>query len=162
MYGGSSKAATKGYIPADMPKYQRGNHIHAKGYPRISAGPMRDQLVHRLVAAALIGRDLDKSEEVHHRDGNRLNCHWSNLMVMGGKDHGWVSAKQAWFMRERDRKEKLEWDAWMSEKNDEFVAEVREAKANGEPWQSGRVDGGMQAEWEAMHSVTEVTNGRRE
>lgn len=132
--------------------FHAGVSTHHKGYLRIKAGPQRDQLVHRLIAAALIGRDLDKSEECHHLDANRKNCHFSNLMVMGSKDHGWVSAKQAWYMREKDKREKQEWDDWMREKDAEFIAEVSAARASGEPWQSTRVDGTLESEWNDRQS----------
>ena len=132
-----------------MPKYKNGTSIHAKGYPRVTAGPLRGQLVHRIVAAAFIGRDLKKDEEVHHRDYNRLNFHWSNLMIMGEKDHGYVSAKQAWYMKEKDRKEKLAWDAFMSEKAEEFRTEVTQARAEGLPWDPSQIDGNLEAAWEA-------------
>ena len=115
---------------------------------------MRDVLIHRAVAAALIGRDLNKSEEVHHRDGNRLNFHWANLIVMGQKDHGWVSARQAWYMREKDKREKKEWDEFMAEKENEFRDEVAEARAAGEPWRSARKDGKLQQEWEGRAYVS--------
>lgn len=136
-----------------MSGYRNGVSIHAKGYPRLKCGPCRDQMIHRLVAAAYIGRDLDKSEEVHHRDADRRNPHFSNLMVLGSKDHGWVSAKQAWYMREKDRKERIEWDAFMAEKDKEFRDEVSSARADGQPWQSTRVDGEMQAEWDARQDA---------
>ena len=132
-----------------MPRYRNGTTIHAKRYPRVKAGPLRDQLVHRVVAAALIGRDLRKDEEVHHRDTNRLNFHFSNLIVMGNKDHGWVSAKQAWYMRERDRKEKAEWDAFMAEQATEFTNEVAIARGEGEAWQATTKDGMLQRKWES-------------
>jgi hypothetical protein len=130
-----------------MPRYKSGTTIHAKRYPRVTAGPLRDQLVHRVVAAALIGRDLRKDEEVHHKDTNRLNFHFSNLTVMGNKDHGWVSAKQAWFMRHKDSKEKLEWDQFMSDEATRFQLEVADARRRGEPWQATKKDGMLEQEW---------------
>ena len=62
-------------------------------------------------------------------------------------------------MREKDRKEKLEWESWMAERHSEFTDEVSAAKASGEPWQSGRVDGELQTEWEHRHRAVEVANG---
>jgi HNH endonuclease len=120
----------------------------------MTAGPLRNQLVHRIVAAAMIGRDLKKDEEVHHRDTNRLNPHWSNLIVMGNKDHGWVSAKQAWFMRDRDAKEKAEWDQFMADKATEFQLEVAEARGEGKPWQATKKDGMLESEWESRTTAT--------
>jgi hypothetical protein len=136
-----------------MPGFNGGTVTHRKGYLRIKAGPLRDCLVHRLVAAALIGRDLDKSEEAHHLDADRKNPHWSNLIVLGSKDHGWVSARQAWYMREKDKREKAEWYAWMNEVAAEFTTEVQNARADGVPWQMTRVDGEMQVEWEARRAA---------
>ncbi len=37
-----------------------------KRYPRCTAGPLRHKYIHRIVAAALLGRELTKDEEVHH------------------------------------------------------------------------------------------------
>lgn len=42
---------------------------------------------HRLVAEEKLGRPLLKSEIVHHIDGNKLNNHPANLMVMTQGDH---------------------------------------------------------------------------
>lgn len=86
-----------------------------KGYPRVTAGPLRNQYVHRVVAAAMLGRELRKDEEVHHRDGDRRNFWFSNLLVLGSTDHGWVSAKQAHFMRTLDAIEKDAWEKYMTE-----------------------------------------------
>lgn len=130
-----------------MPKYKNGVTAKTtKRYPRVTAGPLRNQYVHRVVAAALVGRELSKDEEVHHKDGNRLNFWFANLMVLGEKDHGWVSSKQAWYMREHDIKLKKEWDTFMDEEHERFQNEVQEAKATGEPWQNS--DGAMRERWE--------------
>jgi hypothetical protein len=105
-----------------------------KKYPRVTAGPLRHKYVHRIVAAALIGRELTKDEEVHHKDGNRLNFNWDNLMVLGSKDHGWVSSKQNWYMKEHDFLLKQQWDDYMDEEYKRFDADVALAKANGVPY----------------------------
>lgn len=117
-----------------------------KGYPRVTAGPLRHKYVHRIVAAALLGRELERSEEVHHKDGNRKNFNWDNLMVLGSQDHGWVSAKQAWYMRELDVKLKQEWDEFMSEEEKKFDEQIREAKKEGKPWSVQ--DGQIEERWE--------------
>lgn len=117
-----------------------------KGYPRVTAGPLRHQYIHRIVAAALIGRELKCDEEVHHRDGDRLNFHYSNLIVLGNKDHGWVSAKQAYFMREiKEPADKREWDDFMEQEHKKFSAEVRRAKTDGIPWRAQ--DGQVKRRW---------------
>ena len=76
-----------------MPPLKNGTHVNytnrgVKGgkrtpYLRISAGPLRGQYVHVLVAEAMLGRKLDpETEEVDHVDGNGLNPVWSNLEIV--------------------------------------------------------------------------------
>lgn len=117
-------------------------------YPRVTAGPLRDKYIHRIVAAALLGRDLTKDEEVHHKDGDRRNFDWKNLMVLGQRDHGWVSSKQAWYMREQDILKKVEWDEYMETEYKRFDVEVAIAKAEGVPYNVE--DGGMQRRYEGV------------
>lgn len=117
-----------------------------KRYWRITAGPLRNQYVHRVVAAALLGRPLERDEEVHHKDGCKLNIWFTNLLVLGGQDHGWVSAKQAWYMRELDIKAKADWDAFMATENKRFDSEVQAAKDAGVPWKN--IDGHMAERFE--------------
>lgn len=129
-------------------KWQHGTTCKTtKKYPRVTAGPLRHQYVHRVVAAAMLGRPLTKDEEVHHADGDRRNFWFTNLIVMGGKDHGWVSAKQAWFMRNRDAKQKQEWDSFMEEEAAQFQNDVALAKSFDKPW-APLPDGELQQRWE--------------
>lgn len=121
-----------------------------KRYPRVTAGPLRHRYIHRIVAAALVGRELNRDEEVHHKDGDRRNFNWNNLFIVGSSDHGWVSAKQAWFMRNKDAKEKAEWDEFMAKKQQEQAAQIAAAKVNGEPWFP--VDGKLESDWNARKS----------
>ncbi len=93
-----------------MPKFTGGVKIDSKGYLTITAGPLRGVRVHRLVAAAKVGRPLKKSEDVHHLDGDKLNCTPDNLEILGHQEHGAVSAKQHWYLKEHDIKLKNEWD----------------------------------------------------
>lgn len=44
-------------------------------------------LAHRVVVENSLGRVLDKSEIVHHLDGNKHNNDIHNLVVMSSKDH---------------------------------------------------------------------------
>lgn len=129
-----------------MPKLGNGVCMHKKGYLWIKAGPCRDQLVHRLVAAAYIGRELDKSEEIHHIDADKRNPHWMNLLVLGSKDHSWVSQRQAHYMRTKDLAEKREWDEFMAERDAEFRREVMEAKSAKVAWRM-RKDGKLESKW---------------
>lgn len=123
-----------------------------KRYPRVTAGPLRHKYVHRIVAAALLGRELERSEEVHHKDHDRRNFNWDNLMVLGAVDHGWVSAKQAWYMRELDVKLKQEWDEFMVAEEKRFDGQIQEAKKNGKPWEAE--DGKIEERWESRRAFT--------
>jgi hypothetical protein len=122
-----------------------------KKYPRITAGPLRNQYLHRVVAAAFIGRKLKKDEEVHHKDGDKLNFWFTNLMVLGSADHSWVSSRQAWYMREKDQQAKQEWDKFMAEEADRFDIEVLQSKAEGLPW-AGH-DGLMSQRFANQHMI---------
>ena len=95
-----------------MAKFKDGTSIDSKGYLKITAGPMRGVRLHRLIAAAKLGRPLTKDEDVHHDDGNKLNVSPENLIVKGHKEHGAVSAKQHWYLEQRDIHLKSEWDAF--------------------------------------------------
>jgi len=118
-----------------------------KRYPRVTAGPLRHKYIHRVVAAAMVGRELTKDEEVNHKDQNRLNFWFSNLFILGNKDHGWVSAKQSHFMRHRDEEEKKRWDEFMAEQEAKQAVEIARARNEGVPWQ-GLPDGALRQAWE--------------
>jgi len=94
-----------------------GAYIDDKGYIRISAGPQRGKRLHRLIAAAKVGRPLTKDEDVHHADGNKLNNAPRNIHVEGHREHGCVSAKQHHVLKGLDISLKGEWDAYFEEAN---------------------------------------------
>lgn len=118
-----------------------------KGYLRVTAGPCRHEYVHRIVAAAILGRELTKDEQVHHRDGCKLDQrHW-NLLIVGERDHGWVSAKQAYYMQNiKEIADKKEWDEFMDEQAALQAQQIAVAKSRGVPWQA--VDGALEQAWE--------------
>lgn len=76
-----------------------GTTITKKGYVRITAGPQRHMYIHRLLAAFKLGRPLKKDEDVHHRNGNKLDFSFDNLQVLGHREHGCVSAKQHFYLK---------------------------------------------------------------
>jgi hypothetical protein len=87
-----------------------GVYVDDSGYLRISAGPLRGKRVHVIVAEAKIGRKLERDEQVHHIDGDKLNCDSANLTVMGIREHGAVSRKQAFYFKQHDINAKKQWD----------------------------------------------------
>ena len=95
--------------------FKGGVKVDLKGYLSITAGPLRGVRVHRLVAAAKLGRPLTKDEDVHHKDGDKQNCSPDNLTILGHAQHGAVSAKQHWYLKERDIKLESEWDSWFEQ-----------------------------------------------
>lgn len=50
-------------------------------------------LLHRVVLENHLGRLLDKSEVVHHKDGNKLNNSVDNLEVLTQSEHAKIHAK---------------------------------------------------------------------
>lgn len=122
-----------------------------KQYLRITAGSCRHEYVHRLVAAAMLGRELKKDEQVHHRNSNKLDARFANLFVLGERDHSWVSAKQSWYMKHiKEPADKAEWENFMAASAADQAREIAVAKANGVPWEC--VDGKLEERWENRHA----------
>lgn len=96
-----------------MPKFSGGVSINSNGYLVIKAGPHRDKYVHIMVAEAMLGRELRPDEDVEHRDADKLNPHWSNLVVLGKSEHGAVSNRQKWFLKNREESERKAWQEWI-------------------------------------------------
>jgi DNA-binding NarL/FixJ family response regulator len=61
-------------------------HVNVHGY-QVKRIKGRDYYVHRLVMAEHLGRELDSDEHVHHVDGDKLNNHLDNLMILSNSDH---------------------------------------------------------------------------
>jgi len=70
--------------------------IGCRNHPNAHQGRVRE---HRLVMEGILGRYLDKSEIVHHIDGDRQNNDPSNLMVTDHQNHSSCTSKH----RERYR-----------------------------------------------------------
>lgn len=87
-----------------------GTYVDEKGYPRISAGKHRGVRVHTLIAEAMLGRKLEKHEDVHHKDGDKLNPEWTNIEVVDHTAHGYVSSAQAQFMKRQEEHERQQWE----------------------------------------------------
>lgn len=89
-------------------RFTRGWHLTKKGYPRYHAGPYRNQYVHRVQMMLVLGRELKQDEDVHHKNGDKKDFSGKNLTVLGHQEHGFVSAKQHFYVsvvvEERERK----------------------------------------------------------
>jgi hypothetical protein len=62
-----------------------------KGYPRWKNSK---KLVHRTVAANMVGGPIGKGRVVHHKDGNKSNFRKSNLTIKRRSDHSSLHAKK--------------------------------------------------------------------
>jgi uncharacterized protein (DUF1330 family) len=51
---------------------------------------------HRWVMEQHLGRRLVKTEDVHHKDGNRQNNHIDNLLLIDKPTHGRMEALKRW------------------------------------------------------------------
>jgi len=96
-----------------MPTFSGGVSEHSNGgYLVITAGPLRNQMVHRVVAAGMLGRPLRKDEHVHHKDGDVKNPHPTNLLVLDEKTHNAVSNRQYWYLKQKYSREDAAWKAY--------------------------------------------------
>jgi len=113
-------------------KKTRGWYISSKGYPRISHGPLRHQYLHRVLKARALGRELHKSEDVHHDNGNKLDLRDKNLVVLDHTQHGYVSALQHWYLTNiLDIHLKAQWDEFFDGPAEPSVATASTCVAGG-------------------------------
>ncbi len=86
----------------------RETFINSKGYMLVYSPTHPNRMYrgyvyeHRLVVERVIGRLLQSSEEIHHKDDNRLNNDPCNLEIVSEQDHqrfhhGWKKIKDEWF-----------------------------------------------------------------
>lgn len=96
-----------------MATFKHGTKIDSKNYLTISAGPLRGKRVHVLVAETMLGRKLRIDETIHHRNLCKLDPSPANLKVLGRADHGAVSNRQRWFLKQKFALEEREWADWL-------------------------------------------------
>lgn len=99
-------------------------HISDKGYPRFHSGIYKGQYVHRVIVKLMLGRELKKDEDVHHKNGNKADFRKRNLKVLDHREHGYWSNKQRMFLKLREESEKQEWE--------QFYAETKETTQDSE------------------------------
>lgn len=61
--------------------------LTSSGYVAVIVAPSKQQLEHRLVVEAALGRPLRSDEEVHHRNGDKLDNRLENLEVLSPSAH---------------------------------------------------------------------------
>ncbi|REJ81341.1 MAG: HNH endonuclease [Bacteroidetes bacterium] len=66
-------------------------HLDKNGYPRWDDN---DGLVHRSVAAKMVGGKIYNNMVVHHKDGNKANFRKSNLVIMTRSEHAKLHAAE--------------------------------------------------------------------
>lgn len=99
---------------------QDGSYVDSKGYPQISAGPLRGMRIHILVAIAKFGYKAVSAKDtiVHHKDENKLNPHPDNLELKTEREHNAVSAKQYWYLKNHIWPQEREaWESYMATPN---------------------------------------------
>jgi hypothetical protein len=74
--------------PGQTRRPRRSGSVDRGGYVRVRLAPYRRGFrLHRMVMEAVLGRFLVPDEDVHHRDGNRVNNHPANLELVAHGEH---------------------------------------------------------------------------
>ena len=77
----------------DCHNWKGGKHLDAGGYVRITVGVGERVHEHRLVMEKHVGRQLKRSENVHHINGDKTDNRFENLQLMSIEEHSKLHAE---------------------------------------------------------------------
>lgn len=92
----SKKCQHVGFSESNNPRWSGGRHISSKGYQTINVPGRGKVLEHRYIMEQHLGRPLLHTEEVHHKDENKLNNDLSNLEILTRSQHDEKKRKYVW------------------------------------------------------------------
>ena len=115
-------------------RYGRG-HLSTKGYPRYHTGVYRGQYVHRVAYTKHLERQhkqgrsrqkaIPKDVDINHRNNNKLDFRIRNLQPLDHRQHGFVSARQSWYVRNIvEPRKKKEWDTYFGDNYEDVSFDV--------------------------------------
>ena len=88
---------TKGlFIMEKSSNWRGGKRIDNYGYIQIYIGNNKYITEHRLNMEKFIGRNLKKTEHIHHLNGNKLDNRIRNLIVITNSDHNKIHFPHGW------------------------------------------------------------------
>lgn len=85
--GGVFKVGHTGMIAENNPMWKGGRRKTVQGYIEKRVGIDKKKLEHRCVMEKLLGRKLERRENVHHKDGDKTNNSIDNLELLDVSDH---------------------------------------------------------------------------
>jgi len=80
----------------------KGYRITKTGYAEYTMGEHKHRLVHVVKMEQFLGRSLASDEQVHHKDGDKLNNDIENLQVLTRSEHASIHARINHTKRERN------------------------------------------------------------
>lgn len=82
----STTCSGRAHTGENNPSFKRGYFINENGYKKIRVENTY-KYEHRYLVEQSLGRKLRNDEDVHHKDGNKLNNSLDNLEVLSKKEH---------------------------------------------------------------------------